>query len=262
MHSKTVNWSVWSWVLCLAAVLAGCSKKSGQSPAESPPPDQTPGDEDASSKDDDRNDATPEAPGGRPPSPPADDAPARPADPRTSAYCEEDWRRYVSNHVVGLVKGYERTTRSTGVIASESTRTWTETVIAVSADAITVERAERTVRPAASDERRSTRTIPKAIRFNDCLGLATTNDPTVTTEVVESRDESVTVPAGTFPTTYSKTRETGIEDDRPYEHLSEIWTIQGTLPIVAKAETVWTTTKNGEPFEESATMTLTELRFP
>lgn len=244
-------------LVVISAMLHGCAKKSASGGGDAGPPDKVAGDPETPP--DERQNKPPKP--GTPDSAPATPTP-RPADPRTTAYCEQDWQKYVTNHVVGLVKAYERTTRSTGVIATDSARVWQETVTAVSADAITFARVERALRPSAGEERRSTRTIPKAERFNDCLGLATTTDPTVITELLESRDEEVSIPAGTFPAAYVKNRETGTEDDRPYEHISEVWTIKGDLEIVGKAVTVWKTTKNGEPFEETATMTLTELRYP
>lgn len=191
-----------------------------------------------------------------------DDAPQNAAGTAADA-CATAWESYAKAFKTGLVRAYERQTTAEGVVAvaRETRRTWRETVKEVTPDAITIERSEKGLLPTETPEQVTTRTVTRASVEQDCRTLAEESGAS-RTEDLGTRHETVTVKAGAFETEVVKSRQTGTDGGHDFTYDSEIWTIDGAVPVIAKSITDWTTTMNNAPFKQHSVMELTELTIP
>ncbi len=176
--------------------------------------------------------------------------------------CDGAWQKFANGVKVGLTKSYEATSATNGgALGSINTkRTWREVVTGVKPNEISVERVERNILPTETPEKKVASTLT---RDDQCRAMVSdANETAPKMEVLAERGEKVTTAAGNFDTKYAKIKQSGTEDGTEYEFISETWTIEGAPEILVKSITQWKTKMNGKPYEQTASLELTELKLP
>lgn len=176
--------------------------------------------------------------------------------------CDSAWQKFANGVKVGLTRSYEATSATTGgaLGTTNMKRTWREVVKDVKPNAISVERVERTILPNETPEKTVTSVLT---RDDQCRAMVSdTNEAVPKKETLAERTEKITTAAGSFDTKYVKTKQSGTEDGSEYEYMSETWVVEGVPEILVKSVTQWKTKMNGKPYEQSASLELTELHLP
>jgi hypothetical protein len=254
-------------VLVSTIAATGCGKSSS-SGDDAPPATETPPP---------GGEVTPDAPGAgeTPPDTEATDRPARgttstpdtnqpplPPGPQPGspeAECAAKWAKKSEIYKAGSVLTWEIVTKVDGAVANagESTVRQQETVVSSDGETIQLERLRSQIAPAADEGTSETITWTKAEDVDFCVANATSDEQAETAvEVVDKRSEHITVRGGAFDTSYVKTHSAN--EDETFD--AESWTLAGNDQIVVKTQSVWKTTINGHPYEQTTKWELTELR--
>jgi hypothetical protein len=195
---------------------------------------------------------------------PAEDAARRAA----KASCTQQWDKTRATFRAGVMQLVELTSQSTGSLTGDSTakELIKSTVKEVNDNEFKIEQVNRALEPVEGEDRNYEFVHNRDKEINECVNnAAVAPDPTAKVEVLEQRDETLTVRAGTFDTTYTKTRYTGTDLGDPYESLLETWVVKGELAqlaIQAKAVSSRKTTMNDVPYAEHRTWELIQLTVP
>jgi len=185
----------------------------------------------------------------------------RPEAPRETVPCETAWAKLVEAMKVGTIATYT-TTSTTDVPGSAPLTTKSErieTVTEVTPEQYAFDSVTKTLTPAPTPEQKVTITVKKADFIQGCKTPAPAPEG-FKMEVLEEKDESVTVPAGTFASNYRKTKLT--DADGKQETLSEMWMGRDDTNRLLKMMTLSSITEGATTTKTTMITELIKLELP